>query len=85
MQSFTPALRTSFQLFVSAWAATKKIGPPRAMAPAQKVRDGMTINVTAQAIVGPNGKPTQVFMVFVTDYPSGRSEVRFVRQFPPNH
>jgi hypothetical protein len=75
--------RLAFQRLIGAWAEQHHLPTLRDVPPMRQVVSGMTINTTMQAVVGPDGKPTEAFMVLVTDYSNGTYELRLVHQFPP--
>jgi hypothetical protein len=83
MQKTSAQFPFFFHLTIGTWAATHAIPPRQTVPPMRQANNGATITITAEAVVGADGKPTQTFMALVTDYPSGQSELRLVRQFPP--
>jgi len=83
VQKPSPALQSTFHAIIGNWAAIHKSPTVLNFPPMHQVKGDMTINVTAEGIAGPDGKPQQTFMAFVTDYKSGQTEVRLVRQFAP--
>lgn len=82
LYKLTQAFQTTYQLAIGIWAANHKIAL-QAVPTMRREENGMSISATAQSEFGPDGKVRQTLMMFVTDYPSGRTEVRLVRQFPP--
>lgn len=78
-----PSFRDTYQRAVTTWAAAQGRGSLRDYPPMNRTGDGMTINATMSGVPGPNGKPVETFMAFVTTYDNGRIETRLVHQFPP--
>lgn len=75
-----PKFQFPYQLILKTWAANNDIGPlPDQPARRQSV-NGLTVTATMHSAAAPDGRSLQNFMALVTQYPTGQSEVRLVRQ-----